>query len=193
MHGQGSSDDGVDAHIEKFNSNSHPHPHPHPHSHSHMHDMDPAAVVFFLMEDLKLGNSMPIYLPNRDLSQSFPHLISKQEADSIPFSLQRLPDLPRLFSFSPDSPQAQAMEETLKKCERDPIEAEMKTCATSWESMTQFMHTIFGADTPFKYVSTTHLKRSNPEEEGSVQRYTIMGIKQIPSPKMVGCHSVVYA
>lgn len=160
--------------------------------HSHHMMMDPSLTVFFFLDDLKLGNTIPIYFPKRELSDSLPHLLSKQEADSIPFSLHQLPHLLRLFSFSDDSPQAEAMQETLSECERNPIKGEIKTCATSTESMSQFLQTIFGSDTPVTSLSTTHLQRSD-DDDARVHEYAIVGIKEIPAPKMVACHTVPYA
>ncbi|KAL8540252.1 hypothetical protein ACS0TY_001730 [Phlomoides rotata] len=156
---------------------------------SHMHHMDPAAIVFFLLEDLKLGNTMPVYFPNRALSDSFANLLPKEEADSIPFSSQQFHHLLHRFSFSPDSPQAVAMRDTLEECDRKPIKGETKFCATSMESMSGFLQTIFGSNTRIKPLSTTHIRRS---DGALLQKYTIMGIQQIPAPKMVSCHTMPY-
>ncbi|KAH6767168.1 hypothetical protein C2S52_018151 [Perilla frutescens var. hirtella] len=162
------------------------------HSHSHhMNMMDPSLIVFFFLDDLKLGNTIPIYFPARELSDSLPHLLSKQQADSIPFSLQQLPHILHLLSFSNDSPQAKAMAQTLDECDRDPIEGEKKFCATSLQSMSEFLQTIFGSDTPIKSLSTSHIRRS--DDGGLVQKYAIVGIVDIPAPKMVACHTMPYA
>ncbi|KAI3448046.1 hypothetical protein Pfo_004711 [Paulownia fortunei] len=161
----------------------------HSHSSSHMHHMDPSLIVFFLVEDLKQGNTMPIYFPRRELSDSLLHLLSKEEADSIPFTSQELHNLLQLFSFSQGSPQAIAMEETLEECERKPIKGETKICATSLESMLDFIQMIFGSETPTKSFSTTHLTQSN----ALLQKYTIMGIQEISAPKLVACHTMPYA
>lgn len=55
---------------------------------SHIDDMDPSVIVIFLLEDLKQGNTMPIHFP-RKKPNSYSHLLSKQEADSIPSALQK--------------------------------------------------------------------------------------------------------
>ncbi|XP_057790610.1 BURP domain-containing protein BNM2C-like [Salvia miltiorrhiza] len=172
----------IDNHIQKH----------HVHSHSHhlpVNASDPELVVFFLSKDLKLGNTMKIYFPKRELSDSLTHLLSKEEADSIPFSSQNLPQILRLFSFSDGSPQATAMADTLDACEGQPIQGEKKICATSLKSMSEFLETIFGSDTPIEALSTSHLKH----DDGVVQRYRIMGIQQVPSPKLVSCHTMPYA
>lgn len=47
---------------------------------------DPQLMVFFMINDLKVGEVMPIYFPNRHLSPS--QILSKAEADNIPFLLK---------------------------------------------------------------------------------------------------------
>lgn len=153
--------------------------------------MDPSVTIFFFFEDLKLGNTMKIYFPKRKLSDSLPHLLPKEEADSIPFSSHQLPQILRLFSFSDDSPQASAMAATLEECDRNPIQGEKKFCATSAQSMFEFLETIFGAGAAIEAVSTAHVKRS--EGGSAVQRYRITRIDRIPSPEMVSCHTMPYA
>uniref|UniRef100_A0A5B6ZYA8 Putative BURP domain-containing protein 17-like n=1 Tax=Davidia involucrata TaxID=16924 RepID=A0A5B6ZYA8_DAVIN len=77
------------------------HVHLHDDPSSHMDHMDQALNVFFTVNDLKVGKKMAIYFPIKDS----PHLLPKEEADSIPFSLPQLPHLLEFFSFSQDSPQ----------------------------------------------------------------------------------------
>ncbi|XLR13404.1 hypothetical protein S83_041342 [Arachis hypogaea] len=98
------------------------------------HDVDPSLMVFLTMKDLKVGQKMPIYFPKRDPSTS-PKLWPKQEADSLPFSLEKLPQLLQFFGFACAKSQAKAMEDTLRECESKPIKGELKFCATSLDSM----------------------------------------------------------
>nr|AFK37637.1 unknown [Lotus japonicus] len=97
--------------------------HTHHHHHSHV---DPSVMVFFTLKDLKVGKRMPIYFPKRDPATS-PKFWPREKADSVPFSLNQLPNLLNFFSFSPDSPPAKAMEDTLKECESKPIQGENYT------------------------------------------------------------------
>ncbi|XP_047969020.1 BURP domain-containing protein BNM2A-like [Salvia hispanica] len=166
---------------------------------THMHhvhhattDPDPSLAIFFFPENLKLGNTMKINFPKRQLSDSLTHLLSKEEAEALPFSSQKLPEILRLFYFPSSSPQATAMAATLEECDRHPIPGEQKFCATSSQSMSEFIESIFGPDTPTKAVSTYHTKRSESDDV-AVQNYRIMGIRRIPSPKMVSCHTMPYA
>lgn len=159
------------------------------HPSSHMHHMDSSLIVFFKLEDLQMGNTMQVYFPKRDPSRS-PHLLSKEKADAIPFSLEELPSLLKRFSFTQDSPQAKAMEDTLRQCKNKPIKGETKFCATSLESMLDFTRSIFGFDVDIKIVSTKHQTNSPT----LIQDYTICQVpKEIISPKMVACHTMPYS
>ncbi|OMO74263.1 hypothetical protein CCACVL1_16865, partial [Corchorus capsularis] len=161
--------------------------HNHPSSH-----MNPSLRVFFTLNQLKVGKTMPIYFPKNDPSKS-PQLLPKEEADSIPFSLKQLPYLLRFFSFSQGSPQAIAMENTLRECETKPIKGETKFCATSLDSMFDFARTIFGLNSQFEIVATTHLITKSINTH--FQNYTILEKpKEISTPKMkmVACHTMPY-
>lgn len=155
---------------------------------SHMDHMDPSSMVFFTLNDLKVGRTMPLYFRERDPHVS-PQFLPREEADSIPFSSKHLPYLLQLFSLQPGSTPAKGMEHTLNQCESRPIKGETKTCATSLESMLDFAHTIFGLDTDFKILTTTHLKNSRT----IYQNYTVLEVpREIPAPKVVACHTMPY-
>lgn len=160
------------------------------HTHTHNKDhIDPSVMVFFTLKDLKVGKRMPIYFPKRDPTTS-PKFWPREEADSLPFSLTQLPNILKIFSFSPDSPQAKAMEDTLKECESKPIKGEVKFCATSLESMLDFTQSILGLKYGHLQVyATTHQTKSSV----TFQNYTILeNIMSIPAPKMVACHTMPY-
>ncbi|CAI9104497.1 OLC1v1003179C1 [Oldenlandia corymbosa var. corymbosa] len=154
------------------------------------HNMDPSTIVFFQLEDLKLGQKIPIFFPDRDLpSPSSPSSLPKSVADSIPFSLKHLPYLLQRFSFSKGSPQAIAMENTLRECETDPIQGETKLCATSYESMLDFATKILDSENEIKLLSTVYLTKPN----NGVQEYTIIEDPfPIQAQKMVACHTMPY-
>ncbi|KAJ1378524.1 BURP domain [Sesbania bispinosa] len=155
---------------------------------AHTDHIDPSLMVFFTLKDLKVGKRMPIYFPKRDPSTS-PKFWPREEADSVPFSLNQLPNLLKLFSFSPDSPQAKAMEDTLRECESKPIKGEVKFCATSLESMLDFTQSILGLTSDLQVFTTSHLTKSSV----TFQNYTILeNIMEISAPKMVACHTMPY-
>ncbi|PON76851.1 BURP domain containing protein [Parasponia andersonii] len=149
---------------------------------------DQSSMIFFTVKDLKVGEKLPIYFPRKDPSSS-PHLLPRDEAASIPFSLKELPQLLNLFSFSQDSPQAKAMQYTLRTCELEPIKGETKFCATSLDSMLDFTSGVFDLERDFSVVTTTFLTNSST----SFQNYTILEVpKEILSSKMVACHTMPY-
>lgn len=159
--------------------------HPHHHS-SHMNHIKDSEIVFFKMEDLKIGKMMPIFFPRTDPSKSS-QLLTKEEADKIPFSLKQLPDILQYFSFSEDSPQAKSMKYTLEQCENMPLEGETKTCATSVQSMIDFTHSALGKKIEVLY--TSHLNNSKT----LVQNYKIVEApKAIEASNMVACHKMAY-
>lgn len=169
-------------HIQKLRN------HEHGHSSSHMDHTDPALNVFFTTNDLVVGKTMPIYFPRNDLSAS-PRLLPREEADSIPFSASQIQYLLDYFSFSKGSPQAKAIEYTLRQCELEPIKGETRFCATSLESMLEFARDIFGFDARFRVLTTTHITNSTI----LLQNYTILETpKQIFAPKMIACHTMPY-
>ncbi|KAL7002711.1 hypothetical protein U1Q18_003870 [Sarracenia purpurea var. burkii] len=161
---------------------------------NHVHDespsspMDPSLNVFFTVDDLKLGKRIPIYFSTKNLSTS-PHLLPREEADSIPFSSARLPELLDFFSFPKGSRQAEAIEYTLRECELEPIKGEAKFCATSLESMLDSARGFFGSDPRVKPLTTNHISKHT----ALLQNYTVLEVpKLISTPKMVACHSMPY-
>ncbi|CAK8576503.1 unnamed protein product [Lathyrus sativus] len=159
----------------------------HEHNHNHNH-MDPSVMVFFTLQDLKVGKRMQIYFPKRNPSTS-PKFWPKDKADSLPFSLNKLQTLLKIFSFSHDSPQAKAMVDTLTECESKPIQGELKYCATSLESMLDFTQRTLGFSNDLQVYATSHLTKSSV----TFQNYTIIeNIVRISAPKMVACHTMPY-
>ncbi|XP_004299102.1 PREDICTED: BURP domain-containing protein 3-like [Fragaria vesca subsp. vesca] len=164
------------------------HDHDHSSSSSNKNHMDPSLNVFFNPVDLRLGKTMPIYFSKRGPSVS-PKLLSKQEADSIPFSTSNLPYLLEFFSFLQDSPQAKAIEYTLTQCDLEPIKGESRFCGTSLESMVDFATALFGSGTQLKVLTTSPLSNTAP----LLQNYTVLETpNEIHAPRMIGCHTMPY-
>ncbi|GLT96933.1 hypothetical protein SLE2022_145240 [Rubroshorea leprosula] len=154
------------------------------HTPSHMDHIDPSLNIFFRVDDFKVGKTLPIWFPSKDNpSTGSPPLLSREEADAIPFSTKQLPYLLDLFSFPKDSEQAKAMETTLKQCEKKPMKGETKSCLTSLESMLDFVQSVFGSHTHFKVLTPKFDKgRIIP-----LQNYTISEEpKAIYAPRFLG-------
>ncbi|XP_027117168.1 BURP domain-containing protein BNM2A-like [Coffea arabica] len=158
------------------------------HTSSHLDHMDPTLLGFFRLEDLKVGKTMFTKFPKTDPLSSLV-LLPKAKADKIPFSSVEFPKLLQFFPFSQESPQAKAMEDTLRKCEAKPIKGEKKFCSTSFESMLNFARGTLGLQKNVNILSTVHLTRS----VAGLQKYTIIKVPvRISAPKMVACHTMPY-
>lgn len=158
------------------------------HDNDHDHD-DLSYHIFFTINDLKVGKKIPLYFSIKDPSTS-PPLLPRAEADSIPFSSSQLPQLLQFLSFSKDSPQAKAMQQTLHQCELQPLDGETKFCSTSFESMLDFTRSIFGTKTQFKVLTTKLLSKHT----SVLQNYTVLEVPQALEAvnKMVACHAMPY-
>ncbi|XP_047173434.1 BURP domain-containing protein BNM2C-like [Vigna umbellata] len=140
---------------------------------------------FFALNDLYVGNVMTLQFPIEEVS----HFLPRKEADSIPFSSSQLPSVLQLFSILEDSPEAVAMRGTLEQCEGEPITGETKICATSLESMLEFVSTTIGSETKHNLLTT-----SLPTISGvPLQKFTILDVSEdINAPKWVACHPLTY-
>ncbi|OMO59149.1 hypothetical protein CCACVL1_25050 [Corchorus capsularis] len=169
----------------------------HHHQHHHMAHMDPLLMTFFVLNDLKLGKTMPLYFPYVDPSKSL-DLLPKEKPDSVPFSPNSLPYLLQFFSISQDSPQAKAIEETLRICQDDQSinvgKGETKYCATSLETLVGQASKIFRSDTGVQILMTSHTSKTKTTASTPVlQNYTIVGKpKEIAAPNIIACHSMSY-
>ncbi|XP_038689163.1 BURP domain-containing protein BNM2A-like [Tripterygium wilfordii] len=157
--------------------------------HHYMHSNQEEAVRsvgLLTMDDMKVGNTIKVKLPFDDTSSS--HFLPKDVADSIPFSSSELPNILKLFSFSEDSSKASAMKETLIKCEDPPTEGEIKTCATSLESLLDFARNIFVPSPEPLVLTTTHDSTSL----GTSESYKILGFEWFRARKTMACHLMDY-
>jgi hypothetical protein len=140
---------------------------------------------FFNLDDLHVGNVMTLQFPIQKVS----HFLSKKEANSLPLSMSQLPSVLQLLSIPEDSHQAKSMRGTLEQCEGEPITGETKTCATSLESMLEFVDKIIGPDTKRNILTT-----NNPSPTAiPLQKYSILEVSHdIVAPKWVACHPMPY-
>lgn len=164
-------------HIEIFGKNEHG-------------DLDPALKVFFHVNDLYSGKNMSIYFAVNDPSTT-PRLLAREQADLIPFSSSKLPYLLDFISLAEGSPQAIAMEQTLKQCELEPVPGEIRFCASSLESMLDSTRGILGTD-KLKTL-TTQIHNLTKPSFTLLQGYTFLKEPlEIHVPDMVACHTMAY-
>ncbi|CAM8969486.1 unnamed protein product [Rhodiola kirilowii] len=146
--------------------------------------VNPPSAPWFLEKDLYPGREMEMEIarPENNGYTFIPH----QVADSIPFSSDKFPAILNQLSMKPESPKAELMKETLKECELPAEEGEVKTCATSLESMIDFSIQHLGKN--IQAVST------EAEKDTKLQKFTVLkGMKQIGKDEAVACHKQNYA
>jgi hypothetical protein len=149
--------------------------------------MEDPKLGYVTINDLHVGKTIIIQVPTK-VPSSLPHFLPREEADSIPFSVEEFPNLLKLFSISQQySPQAKAIKRTLEDCESKPSKV-VKFCATSLESMVDSVRAIFGSQAPFKVVSTTSFTKSNT----LLQNYTFLEVKGLSTSMTVACHDLPY-
>lgn len=133
---------------------------------------------------------MPIYFAIND-PLTTPRLLAREQSDSIPFSSSKLSHLLDFLSLSEGSPQAIAMEQTLKECELDPTPGETMFCVTSLESMLDMTRDILG--TVKLKTLTTKIHNLSNSNHTLLQEYTFLKEPfEIHVPNMVACHTMAY-
>ncbi|XP_010916769.1 BURP domain-containing protein 3 [Elaeis guineensis] len=148
---------------------------------------DPA--LFFLEKDLHPGAGMnPGLSFTRTLSGAA--FIPRAQADAIPFSSDKFPEILHRLNVLPNSELAKEVKKTLGDCEEAAIEGEHKFCATSLESMLDFVTSKLETR-DIQVLATT--VRGN-KETAPKQRYTAApsGVRKAPGAKLVACHPEAY-
>ncbi|KAK4558862.1 hypothetical protein RGQ29_008212 [Quercus rubra] len=146
-----------------------------------LHD-DPNVALFFLEKDLHPGTKMNLHFTKNTNTATF---LSREVANSIPFSSNKVADIFNRFSVKPGSMEADIIQSTIEECEKTGIKGEEKYCATSLESMVDFSTSKLGKDV--QAISTEVGK------ETQMQKYTIVpGVKKVGSDKSVVCHKQNY-
>lgn len=158
------------------------------HAHMHMHNFhgdhhDASShtdrlrleyLMFFNLEDLHAGTARPIYFPKK---KSYHFSLPKPAATSIPLSLKELPKILKAFALSEGSPQARAVEISIRMCEGNPIKGVTKFCATSFKSMLGLVRRVFGLESngyALNLITTTFYNDSETEFQNySLERYRL--------------------
>ncbi|XP_078156531.1 BURP domain-containing protein 3-like [Carex rostrata] len=144
------------------------------------------TMLFFLEQDLHPGSKMNMQFEKTNAAAKF---LPRSEAESIPFSSKKLPEIISQFSVQPGSDEEEAMKETLRECEDPVSKGEKKMCATSLESMVDFSIANLGTRNVEAVSTTVHSKNKTPKQE-----YTIIasGVKNLAQDKLVVCHQQPY-
>ncbi|XP_010461769.1 PREDICTED: BURP domain protein USPL1 [Camelina sativa] len=153
---------------------------------------DPSLYVYFRLNDLKLGTKLRIYFYKNDL-QKLPPLLTRQQADRIPFTKSKLDFLLDHFSISKDSPQGKAVKATLGHCDAKEIEGEHKFCGTSLESMVDLVKKTLGSNVDLKVMTTKIMAPTRDPISYGLYNYTFVEApKELVGIKMLGCHRMPY-
>ncbi|XAR70893.1 hypothetical protein NMG60_11027931 [Bertholletia excelsa] len=144
-----------------------------------LHD-NPNVALFFLEKDLKQGTKMTLHFTRTSNTASF---LPREEAEKIPFSSNKFPEVLDRFSVKPNSVVAKTMKQTIKVCEEPGIEGEEKYCATSLESMIDFSISGNGKN---------HIAISTEAKETPAQKYSVTGVKKMGNGEAAVCHKLNY-
>ncbi|KAK1667242.1 hypothetical protein QYE76_055416 [Lolium multiflorum] len=151
-----------------------------------VHD-DPSSALFFQEKDLHAGKKLDVhFIATAGAGEKF---LPRSEADAIPFSSEKVPEILSRFSVEPDSAEAAEMAQTLRDCEATAAKGERKLCATSLESMVDFATSSLGTSR-VRAASTVVGKKGSPKQE-----YTMTGVKSAAgaTDQLVACHAEPYA
>ncbi|CAL4974213.1 unnamed protein product [Urochloa decumbens] len=153
-----------------------------------LHD-DPSVALFFQEKDLHAGKKVTVQFTNTE-GAAGAKFLPRSEAEAIPFSSEKVPEILTRFSVRPDSVEAAEMEQTLRDCEAPAAEGERKACATSLESMVDFATSSLGTSR-VRAVSTVVAKPGSPKQEYTVTGATAAGGDG--DGRLVACHAEPYA
>jgi hypothetical protein len=149
----------------------------------HLHG-NPSTTLFFLEDQLYPGNKFHVQLNKTKYGVP---LLPRQTAEQVPFSVDMMKEAMRMLSVKPNSKNAKLMEETISDCERPPLEGEVKHCATSLESMMEFVTSKLGKNV--RAMSTEVMG----EETKSHFFVAKDGIKKLAEDdQFVPCHRMTY-
>jgi hypothetical protein len=139
------------------------------------------TAVTILAKDMSLGRKLTLeFVKGTSVAKFLP----RQLADSIPFSSSQLPQILSRVPVKPGSQATEKMKFTLSQCDQAGI-GEVKTCATSLESLIDFTTSKLGKKV--QAVST------EVNEKTTVQTYNIVKVTKIGSnDKTVVCHRLGY-
>ncbi|KAL6616003.1 hypothetical protein ACP70R_038273 [Stipagrostis hirtigluma subsp. patula] len=153
-----------------------------------LHD-DPNVALFFQEKDLHPGKKLTLQFTNTTGAGA--KFLPRGEAEAIPFSTEKVPEILTRFSVRPDSVEAAEMAQTLHDCESPAAKGEKKACATSLESMVDFATSSLGTS-HVRAVSTVVAGEGSPRQE-----YTMTGVARTPTgadqQQLVACHAEPYA
>lgn len=144
------------------------------------------SFFFFLEQDLQKGNTMTLSFPR---ITNMATLLPREVAESIPFSPDKIPDIFKRFGIMPNSVEAKEMNKTMRACNWPEIKVEKKTCATSLESMADFVKSQIGNNV--KAVST-EMYGQNRIQKYSINTEAVRALTKDEKERVMSCHKKNY-
>ena len=139
-------------------------------------------TLFFFEKDLHEGMKMNL----RFASVNEATFLPRRVADSILFTSNKLPQILKQLSIKPGSEEAKIVNYTITMCEEPGIRGEDKYCATSLESMIDFIISRLGKTV---HVLATEL---NGKVKSQTQSYAPVRVSKAIDKQIV-CHKMNYA
>ncbi|KAF3780992.1 BURP domain-containing protein 17 [Nymphaea thermarum] len=153
------------------------------------------APLYFLRDDLHPGSKMNVTMMMTVVDGSSggisiePTFLPRQQAQAIPFSTSNLTTILKMFSIQHHSEHASLTKQTLEDCERPALKGEVKYCATSLESMIDFVVAELGS----REIHAVATSVVNKEDKVKARTYRVGdGGGKVMSPKVVTCHDVMF-
>ncbi|XP_027337749.1 BURP domain-containing protein 5-like [Abrus precatorius] len=147
------------------------------------HRLDDVKVdLIFLEEGLRPGTKINAHFYKIDFTKP---LLPLQVAQHIPFSSKKMKEILEILSMKPKSEIAKVVEREIRICEVPPPIIEEKLCATSLESMVDFVTSKLGKNV--RAFSTY------AEREAKSQNFLVKdGVKKIADESVIACHLMDY-
>ncbi|WVZ19921.1 hypothetical protein V8G54_007243 [Vigna mungo] len=149
---------------------------------NHHDDDHSKSTIFFFEEELKRGAKLDMHF--RKMKYLAPFL-SREITEHIPFSSEKINEILEILTVKPESWNAKNVEKSLEICEEPAMNGEEKHCATSVESMVDFVTSKLGKN--------VHVTSTEVEIESKSQEFIVKdGVKILAEEETIACHLMNY-
>lgn len=140
--------------------------------------------LFFLEEDLRAGKIFNMKFVNN--TKATVPLLPRQISKQIPFSEDKKKQVLAMLGVEANSSNAKIIAETIGLCQEPATEGERKHCATSLESMVDFVVSALG-----KNVGAFSTEKERETESG---KFVVVknGVRKLGDDKVIACHPMSY-
>ncbi|XP_054794020.1 BURP domain protein RD22-like isoform X2 [Prosopis cineraria] len=142
----------------------------------------PNTTLFFLEKDMKPGHRMNFQFMQTS-NQSF--FLPREVVKSVSFSSGNMAQILKEFDVKAGSTEAKVLKETVELCEKPGVKGEEKYCATSLESMVDFITLKLGKNVE---AFSTEVNKGTKKQEYTIKQ----GVKKVGEAKVVVCHKLNY-